>query len=65
MNSVDFNWKWGRVVMGGPTALMTRLHVYGKERMPREGGIVESHASDHRPIWIDLQGSQKRPATTH
>ena len=51
MNWVDFNWKWGRVVMGGPTALFTRLRVYGKERIPKEGGFVV--AFNHFS-WIDI-----------
>jgi 1-acyl-sn-glycerol-3-phosphate acyltransferase len=51
VNWVDFNWKWGRIVMGGPTALMTRLRVYGKERVPRSGGYVV--ALNHFS-WIDI-----------
>ena len=51
MNRVDFNWAWGRVVMGGSTALATRLHVYGKERMPLEGGLV---AALNHFNWIDV-----------
>jgi 1-acyl-sn-glycerol-3-phosphate acyltransferase len=51
VNWVDFNWKWGRIVMGGPTALMTRLHVYGKERVPPSGGYVV--ALNHFS-WIDI-----------
>lgn len=51
MSWVDFNWKWGRWVMGGPTALFTRLRVYGKERVPREGGYVV--AFNHFS-WIDI-----------
>ena len=51
MNKVEFNWKWGRVAMGGPTALLTRLHVYGRERMPLEGGIVV--ALNHFS-WLDI-----------
>jgi 1-acyl-sn-glycerol-3-phosphate acyltransferase len=51
VNWVDFNWKWGRFVMGGPTALATRLRVYGKERVPRSGGYVV--AFNHLS-WIDI-----------
>ena len=51
MNWVDFNWKWGRILMGGPTALMTRLRVYGKERVPPSGGYVV--AFNHFS-WIDI-----------
>jgi 1-acyl-sn-glycerol-3-phosphate acyltransferase len=51
LNRVDFNWAWGRVVMGGSTALASRLHVYGKERMPLEGGLVVALNHFH---WIDI-----------
>jgi 1-acyl-sn-glycerol-3-phosphate acyltransferase len=51
MNWVDFNWIWGRVVMGGPVALATRLHVYGRERVPARGGLVV--ALNHFS-WIDI-----------
>ena len=51
MNSVEFNWKWGRWVMGGPAALVSRLRVYGKERIPRTGGYVV--AFNHFS-WIDI-----------
>jgi 1-acyl-sn-glycerol-3-phosphate acyltransferase len=51
VNSVEFNWKWGRVAMGGPTALLSRLRVYGRERMPKTGGLVV--AMNHFG-WIDI-----------
>ena len=51
MNSVDFNWKWGRWVMGGPVALLTRLRVYGKDRIPAKGGYVV--AFNHFS-WLDI-----------
>ena len=51
MNKVDFNWIWGRPVMGGPTALMSRLRVYGRERVPMEGGLVV--AMNHF-AWVDI-----------
>jgi 1-acyl-sn-glycerol-3-phosphate acyltransferase len=51
VNSVEFNWAWGRLLMGGPTALLTRLRVYGRERMPRKGGIVV--ALNHFS-WVDI-----------
>ena len=51
MNSVDFNWKWGRWLMGAPAALVSRLRVYGKERIPRTGGYVV--AFNHFS-WIDI-----------
>jgi 1-acyl-sn-glycerol-3-phosphate acyltransferase len=37
--------------MGGPTAVMTRLRVYGRERIPPEGGYVV--AFNHFS-WIDI-----------
>ena len=51
MNWVDFNWKWGRFVMGGPAAFFSRLRVYGKERIPAEGGYVV--ALNHFS-WLDI-----------
>lgn len=51
MNAVEFNWKWGRWVMGGPAAALTRLRVYGRERVPRTGGAVV--AFNHFS-WIDI-----------
>lgn len=51
MNKVEFNWKWGRLLMGGPTALLTNLRVYGRERMPREDGLVV--ALNHFS-WLDI-----------
>jgi 1-acyl-sn-glycerol-3-phosphate acyltransferase len=48
---VRFNWGWGHVVMGGPAALLTRLRVYGRERVPHASGavIAFNHFS-----WIDI-----------
>ena len=51
MNWVNFNWVWGRFLMGGPTALATRLRVYGKERVPMGGGLVV--AFNHFS-WVDI-----------
>jgi 1-acyl-sn-glycerol-3-phosphate acyltransferase len=51
VNVVDFNWRWGRWVMGGPAALASRLRVYGRERVPMEGGLVV--AFNHFS-WIDI-----------
>jgi 1-acyl-sn-glycerol-3-phosphate acyltransferase len=48
---VKFNWGWGRWVMGGPAAALTRLRVYGRERVPRTGGAVV--AFNHFS-WIDI-----------
>ena len=51
MNSVDFNWVWGRWAMGAPAALATRLRVYGRDRVPATGGAVV--AFNHLS-WIDI-----------
>jgi 1-acyl-sn-glycerol-3-phosphate acyltransferase len=51
VNAVEFNWKWGRWVMGGPTAALTRLHVYGRDRVPKAGGAVV--AFNHFS-WVDI-----------
>lgn len=51
MNRVELNWLWGRPVMGFPTALATRLRVYGRDRIPRHGGYVL--AFNHFS-WIDI-----------
>ncbi|MDX6442662.1 MAG: 1-acyl-sn-glycerol-3-phosphate acyltransferase [Gaiellaceae bacterium] len=51
MNRVDFAWAFGKPLMGGPTALLTRLHVYGKDRVPRAGGIVVAY---NHFSWIDI-----------
>jgi 1-acyl-sn-glycerol-3-phosphate acyltransferase len=51
VNRVDFNWKWGRWAMGAPAALVSRLRVYGRERIPRSGGYVV--AFNHFS-WIDI-----------
>ncbi|MBX5473576.1 MAG: 1-acyl-sn-glycerol-3-phosphate acyltransferase [Thermoleophilia bacterium] len=51
MNRVDVAWAVGRPVMGIPTALATRLRVYGRERMPRWGGLVVALNHFH---WIDI-----------
>jgi 1-acyl-sn-glycerol-3-phosphate acyltransferase len=51
LNRVELNWKWGRWVMGAPTALLTRLRSYGRERIPPDGGYVV--AFNHFS-WIDI-----------
>jgi 1-acyl-sn-glycerol-3-phosphate acyltransferase len=51
VNRVDAAWAIGRPIMGGPTALLTRLRVYGKERVPTSGGIVVAINHFH---WIDI-----------
>ena len=51
MNRIDLAWAIGRPAMGIPAAVMTRLHVYGRERVPRTGGVVL--AINHFS-WIDI-----------
>ena len=51
MNRVDVAWKIGNPVMGGPTALATRLRIYGKDRVPRTGGLVIAY---NHLSWIDI-----------
>ena len=50
MNRVDVVWKIGRVTIGSLLRAFVPLRVYGKERVPREGGIVM--AFNHFS-WID------------
>ncbi len=51
MNRIDLAWAIGRPAMGGPTALATRLRVFGRERLPRSGGVVVALNHFH---WIDI-----------
>ncbi|MGZ8716655.1 MAG: lysophospholipid acyltransferase family protein [Gaiellaceae bacterium] len=51
MNRVDIAWAIGKPGMGGPTALATRLRVYGKDRVPRAGGLVVAY---NHLSWIDI-----------
>jgi 1-acyl-sn-glycerol-3-phosphate acyltransferase len=51
VKSEDFAWAWGRPVLGGSTALATRLRSYGADRIPRSGGVVL--AFNHFS-WIDI-----------
>jgi 1-acyl-sn-glycerol-3-phosphate acyltransferase len=51
MNRVDAAWAVGRPVMGIPTALVTRLRSYGRDRVPRSGGLVVAFNHFH---WIDI-----------
>ena len=51
MNSVEFNWKWGRWLMGAPAAVASRLRVYGRDRIPATGGYVV--AFNHF-AWVDI-----------
>lgn len=51
MNRIDVAWAVGRPAMGIPTALATRLRCYGRERVPRQGGLVVAFNHFH---WIDI-----------
>ncbi|HZB24397.1 MAG TPA: lysophospholipid acyltransferase family protein [Gaiellaceae bacterium] len=50
MNRVDIVWKIGRPTIGGLMRLFMPLRVYGRERVPREGGVVFAFNHFH---WID------------
>jgi 1-acyl-sn-glycerol-3-phosphate acyltransferase len=50
MNGVDVAWALGRPVIGGLLRAFVPLRVYGRERVPREGGLVM--AFNHFS-WID------------
>jgi len=51
VNRIDAIWPFGRWSFGLLAALSARLHVYGKERIPRQGGVVL--ALNHL-AWIDV-----------
>jgi 1-acyl-sn-glycerol-3-phosphate acyltransferase len=40
VNAADLVWAVGRVTFGPAVRIMAPLRVYGRERVPREGGIV-------------------------
>ena len=50
MNRVDLAWRIGHVTIGSLVRAFVPLRVYGKERVPREGGLVM--AFNHFS-WID------------
>ena len=50
MNRTDLAWAVGRPTIGGAATALTRLRVYGRERVPSEGGLVV--ACNHFS-WID------------
>jgi 1-acyl-sn-glycerol-3-phosphate acyltransferase len=51
VKSEDIVWLFGRPVLGGSTAIATRLRSYGTERIPPSGGLVI--AINHFN-WIDI-----------
>jgi 1-acyl-sn-glycerol-3-phosphate acyltransferase len=50
MNSTDVIWSLGRVTIGTAVRIFTPLRVYGRERIPREGGVVLALNHFH---WLD------------
>ena len=50
MNRTDRVWAVGRPTIGTAVGLLTKLRVYGRERVPMDGGLVV--ASNHFS-WID------------
>jgi 1-acyl-sn-glycerol-3-phosphate acyltransferase len=50
VNRTDLVWAAGRLTIGTAVSSVTRLRVYGRERVPKEGGLVV--ASNHLS-WID------------
>jgi 1-acyl-sn-glycerol-3-phosphate acyltransferase len=47
----NFFWATGRVYMGLPARLASRARAYGRERVPREGGLVVAINHLH---WLDV-----------
>jgi 1-acyl-sn-glycerol-3-phosphate acyltransferase len=50
MNAVSLTWAVGKPTLGTLATVGARLRVYGRERVPREGGLVV--ASNHFS-WLD------------
>jgi 1-acyl-sn-glycerol-3-phosphate acyltransferase len=50
VNRTDLVWALGRPTIGGAVHAATRLRVYGRERVPLEGGLVV--AANHFS-WVD------------
>ena len=51
MTSEELVWPFGRVALGLPAAVTTRLRSYGTERIPQSGGLVIAINHFH---WIDI-----------
>jgi 1-acyl-sn-glycerol-3-phosphate acyltransferase len=51
VTGTDVFWAAGRVYMGVPARLLSRARAYGRERMPRSGGVVLAVNHLH---WIDV-----------
>ena len=50
MNGTDVLWSVGRLTMGTAVRVFAPLRVYGRERVPREGGVVLALNHFH---WLD------------
>jgi 1-acyl-sn-glycerol-3-phosphate acyltransferase len=50
VNSTDVFWAVGRATMGTAVRLLAPLRVYGRERVPSEGGVVMALNHFH---WLD------------
>ena len=50
MSLPDVTWALGRPTIGGAASLASRLRVYGRDRVPLDGGVVV--ASNHFS-WLD------------
>jgi 1-acyl-sn-glycerol-3-phosphate acyltransferase len=50
VNRTDLVWALGRPTIGGAVSFLTKLRIYGRERVPMESGLVV--ASNHFS-WID------------
>ena len=51
MSGADIAWAIGRRTMGWPTRFAARIRVYGRERVPKAGGLV--YAVNHMH-WFDI-----------
>ena len=51
MGASELFWATGRIYMGIPARLVTRARAYGRERVPKEGGLVLAVNHLH---WIDV-----------
>ena len=58
MSAADVSWAVGRPTLGTLRRVVSRLKVYGKERVPLEGGIVVAcnHFSLARPARARRRG---------
>ena len=50
MNRTDVVWTLGRLTIGTAVRIFAPIRVYGRERVPREGGVVLALNHFH---WLD------------